>query len=91
MLCRTSLFFLIAMWFFVCVSIHAQIEPDAGQAGQSSNRVAVPGANRTLALICVAANDFYFGGASGGIYLPEEVLDDELDAWTAQGLTQNRA
>lgn len=88
---RVFLFSFFAASLVICGIANAQIEPDTGQAGSASSTASKPGANKTLALICVAANDFYFGGASGGIYLPEEVLDDELDDWMNQGLNQNRA
>lgn len=43
---------------------------------------------KTFALICVTANDFYFGGLEpiAGEYLevPEEVTEDELDHWIGQ-------
>ena len=56
--------------------------PGDGSLPPIDVRPAGPG--QKYALICVTANNFYFGGQLGGLELPEEVLQDELDYWTDQ-------
>ncbi len=58
MFCRTIISCLLAGWFVVSGNASGQIEPDARQAGTASNTAPTPDANKTLALICVGANDF---------------------------------